>query len=99
MIGNESICRIIFPHLLLYGESEKELWNHDVALIEYVDEAIVGYILHIDRTTRSAIARATEIARQPVGLDVRGEMERRTGIKSGTVCFSNCSRSCLNDGR
>ena len=54
---------------------KKELWNHDVALIEYVDEAIVGYILHIDRTTRPAIARATEIARQPVGLDVRGEME------------------------
>ena len=54
---------------------KKELWNHDVALVEYVDEAIVGYILHIDRTTRPAIARATEIARQPVGADVRGEME------------------------
>ena len=38
---------------------KKELWNHDVALIEYVDEAIVGYILHIDRTTRPAIARAS----------------------------------------
>lgn len=54
---------------------KKELWNHDVALIEYVDEAIVGYILHIDRTTRPAIARAEEVVRQSVGAEVRGSME------------------------
>ncbi len=56
---------------------KKELWYHDVALIEYVDEAIVGYVLHIDRTTRPAIARAEKVARQPVGEQVRGAMKEQ----------------------
>lgn len=56
---------------------KKELWYHDVALIEYVDEAIVGYILHIDRTTRPAIAKAEMVARQPVDETVRGVMNEQ----------------------
>lgn len=52
---------------------KKELWYHDVALIEHVDDAIVGYILHIDRTTRPALAKVEQVARQPVGEQVRGE--------------------------
>ena len=57
---------------------KKELWYQDVALLTYEDEAIVGYVLHIDRSTRPAIAAVNEIARQPMGEDVRagrGESE------------------------
>ena len=50
---------------------KKELWYQDVALLEYEDEAIVGYVLHIDRNTRPAIARAERVARQPMGESVR----------------------------
>ncbi|MCD8104299.1 MAG: DUF5716 family protein [Lachnospiraceae bacterium] len=50
---------------------KKELWMQDVALITYEEGDMVGYVLHIDRSTKPAIARATEIARQPVTEEVR----------------------------
>lgn len=50
---------------------KKELWYQDVALLEYEEEAIVGYILHIDRSTRPALARVEKVARQPVDEKVR----------------------------
>ena len=50
---------------------KKELWYQDVALLEYEDEAIVGYILHIDRNTRPALARVAKVARQPMDDAVR----------------------------
>ncbi len=50
---------------------KKELWNNDVALIEYEQEKINGYVLHIDRTTRPAIARVEFAAAQEVGDAVR----------------------------
>ena len=50
---------------------KKELWYQDVALLEYEQEAIVGYILHIDRTTKPAIARVDKVARQPMDETVR----------------------------
>lgn len=50
---------------------KKELWYQDVALLEYEDEAIVGYILHIDRNTRPALARVAKVARQPMDDTVR----------------------------
>ncbi|MCC8102013.1 MAG: DUF5716 family protein [Clostridiales bacterium] len=50
---------------------KKELWMQDVALITCEEEAIVGYILRIDRSTKPAIARAKQIARQPMGDEVR----------------------------
>ncbi len=52
---------------------KKELWYQDVALLTYEDEAIVGYILHIDRSTRPALARVDRVARQPLGEKVRGD--------------------------
>lgn len=39
--------------------------------MDYEEESIVGYVLHIDRSTRPAIARAQEVARQPMGDAVR----------------------------
>ena len=50
---------------------KKELWYQDVALLEYEDEAITGYVLHIDRTTKPAIARVEKAARQPVDEKIR----------------------------
>lgn len=50
---------------------KKELWYQDVALLTYEEEAIIGYVLHIDRSTRPAIATVDRVARQPVGEDVR----------------------------
>lgn len=50
---------------------KKELWYQDVALLTYEDEAIVGYILHIDRGTRPALAKVEKIARQPMDEAVR----------------------------
>lgn len=50
---------------------KKELWYQDVALLTYEEEAIVGYILHIDRSTKPALATAEKIARQPMDDSVR----------------------------
>ncbi|MCD7885828.1 MAG: DUF5716 family protein [Lachnospiraceae bacterium] len=50
---------------------KKELWAQDVALLTYEEENMVGYVLHIDRSTKPAIARVTEAARQPVTEEVR----------------------------
>lgn len=50
---------------------KKELWMQDVALLTYEESAIVGYVLHIDRSTRPAIARVDRIARQPMDDGVR----------------------------
>jgi hypothetical protein len=50
---------------------KKELWTQDVALLEYEDETMIGYLLHIDRSTRPAIATVTEMARQSVSDEVR----------------------------
>ena len=50
---------------------KKELWYQDVALLEYEKEAIVGYVLHIDRSTRPAIAKVDMVARQRMDDTVR----------------------------
>lgn len=50
---------------------KKELWYQDVALLEYENETMIGYILHIDRSTRPAIATVKEAARQSVGDTIR----------------------------
>lgn len=50
---------------------KKELWYQDVALLTYEEEAIVGYVLHIDRSTRPAIARVECVARQSVDDGIR----------------------------
>lgn len=50
---------------------KKELWYQDVALLEYEDEAIVGYVLSIDRSTKPAVAHVEKVARQPMDDSVR----------------------------
>ncbi|MCD7817432.1 MAG: DUF5716 family protein [Lachnospiraceae bacterium] len=52
---------------------KKELWMQDVALLTYEDENLVGYVLHIDHSTKPAIAHADAIARQPMTDEVRAE--------------------------
>ncbi len=53
---------------------KKELWSHDVALVEYVDETVIGYVLEIDRTTRPAVASVKEAARQSFDAAARGTL-------------------------
>ncbi len=45
----------------------RDLWNTDVALLEYHHESMVGYILHIDRAKSPALVTVRQAARQPVG--------------------------------
>lgn len=66
---------------------KKELWYQDVALLEYVDGAIVGYVLHIDRSTRPAIARADQVASQPVGEEQRAGRETQEWNKEKDRLF------------
>ena len=68
---------------------KKELWSSDVALVECVDETMIGYVLHINKSTRPSLVTVEEAARQPVNEKVRDGREGRTGIGSGTACFSS----------
>lgn len=54
---------------------KKELWSGDVALLEYEDETMVGYVLHINKSTRPALVTVEEAARQPVNDKVRDGRE------------------------
>lgn len=66
---------------------KKELWYQDVALLTYEEEAIVGYVLHIDRSTRPALAKADRIARQPMGEDVRAGRDEQEWKKEKDRLF------------
>lgn len=50
---------------------KKELWSGDVALLEYEDEAMTGYVLHINKATKPALVTVEQVARQPMGASVR----------------------------
>ena len=50
---------------------KKELWYQDVALLEMEKDTIQGYVLHIDRRMRPAIARVEKVASQSVDDTVR----------------------------
>ena len=52
---------------------KKELWSADVALFEYEQECMTGYVLHIDRSTRPALVTVEEAAAQPVNEQVRDQ--------------------------
>ncbi len=51
---------------------KQELWSQDAALLTWEEESIVGYVLHIDRSKKPAVAQADQIARQPMDETVRG---------------------------
>lgn len=56
---------------------KKELWRQDVALLTYEEEAIVGYVLHIDRSTRPALAKIECVARQFMNDRVRADRDEQ----------------------
>lgn len=66
---------------------KKELWYQDVALLTYEDEAIVGYVLHIDRSTKPALARVNKVARQPVDETVRAGRAEQEWMKEKDRLF------------
>ncbi len=44
----------------------RDLWNADVALLEYRDEVMYGYVMHIDRAKVPAVVTVRQAARQSV---------------------------------
>ncbi len=50
---------------------KKELWNGDVALLEYVKETVVGCLLHIDRSKKPGLVTVEEVASQKMDESVR----------------------------
>ncbi len=51
--------------------SRKDLWKGDVALLEYRDEEMAGYLLHIDRSKTPSPAQVTDVIRQKVDAKAR----------------------------
>ena len=49
----------------------RELWNGDVAFLQYKNERMIGHILHIDRTVRPGIVSISEVASTDVSDSVR----------------------------
>lgn len=50
---------------------KRELWKGDVALLEYQEETMSGFVLHIDRSTRPALATVEKVAEQFLDERVR----------------------------
>ncbi len=50
---------------------KKELWSSDVALLEYMDNSMVGYVLHIDHSKKPALVTVKEAARMEVDESLR----------------------------
>ncbi len=53
----------------------KELWARDVALLEYSNETMIGYVLHVDWTKTPALATVTRAGAQPVDDKARDGRE------------------------
>ena len=51
---------------------KRELWNGDVALIEYTGGTMIGWIMHIDRTKSPVVVSVKQAAAMPVDEDLRG---------------------------
>lgn len=66
---------------------KKELWYQDVALLTYEEESIVGYVLHIDRSTRPALAKVDCIAKQSMSGEVRGDRDEQEWKKEKDRLF------------
>ncbi len=52
---------------------KKELWNGDVALLEYRNGQMIGYVLHIDQTKTPQLVTVEEAGRQAVDESLRGD--------------------------
>ena len=50
---------------------KKELWTGDVALLEYEDDTVTGYVLHVDKSTKPALVTVEKAASQKMDESVR----------------------------
>lgn len=50
---------------------KRELWTGDVALLEYEEDTMVGYVLHVDKSTRPALVTVEKAASQKMDERVR----------------------------
>ncbi|MDD3797211.1 MAG: DUF5716 family protein [Lachnospiraceae bacterium] len=60
---------------------KKELWNGDVALLEYVDETMMGFVLHVDKSTRPALVTVEKAGEQLVSERIRDGREAKAWDK------------------
>lgn len=52
---------------------KKELWTGDVALLEYEEETMVGYVLHVDKSTKPALVTVEKAASQKLSESMRDD--------------------------
>lgn len=50
---------------------KRELWSADVALLEYEEDTMNGYVLHVDKSTKPALATVEKAASQKMDESVR----------------------------
>lgn len=50
---------------------KRELWNGDVALLEYEEDTMNGYVLHVDKSTKPALVTVEKAASQRMDEAVR----------------------------
>lgn len=75
---------------------KKDLWNQDVALLEFEGGEMIGYVLSIDRTKSPAVALVQQCASTRVDRSLREEETARSGTVRRTACFLNFSSVCLS---
>lgn len=50
---------------------KRELWTGDVALLEYEEDTMVGYVLHVDKSTKPALVTVEKAASQKMDESIR----------------------------
>lgn len=50
---------------------KRELWTGDVALLEYEEDTMVGYVLHVDKSTKPALVTVEKAASQRLDERIR----------------------------
>lgn len=50
---------------------KRELWTGDVALLEYEEDTMVGYVLHVDKSTKPALVTVEKAASQRMDESIR----------------------------
>ena len=55
---------------------KKELWNGDVALLEHLNDTMIGYVLHIDQTKTPALVTVEKAGETSVDESLRGNRTR-----------------------
>ena len=66
---------------------KRELWNGDVALLEYQQQTMTAYVLHVDRSTKPALVTVEQAASQRMDDTVRDGREEAAWDKERDRLF------------